>query len=263
NMPLKISPKLVSLSFGVLVLTFALGFYIFAWTEPGQAPPGGNILAPLNIGPAGQSKEGGLILNTGGASSGLIVDKGDVGIGITTPGYKLDVVGSVNATELCISGDCKSSWPSGGSCLVWKDCDGDTFTGGYKDCDEGCSTCYVGSASYTASPDGKDQNCDGTVDNLDYFSYQVVDNEANLGASGVSCNQVCSDAGGKTCVSTGLDTSGTNNQYLGTIGGYCYNDWSNCSTVMASDNSGHLCYNYPTNRFGMFTYCRCAIKAYR
>ena len=74
-MPKRISPKLISISFGVLILTVFLGFYIFAWTEPSQAPPGGNILAPLNVGPLGQVKEGGLILNTGGAPVGLIVNQ--------------------------------------------------------------------------------------------------------------------------------------------------------------------------------------------
>ena len=36
---------------------------------------------PLNVGPTGQSKEGGLILNTGGAEYGLIVDQGNVEFG--------------------------------------------------------------------------------------------------------------------------------------------------------------------------------------
>ncbi|MAF43883.1 MAG: hypothetical protein CMI54_06955 [Parcubacteria group bacterium] len=93
-MPKRISPKLISISFGVLILTVFLGFYIFAWTEPSQAPPGNNILAPLNVGPEGQAKEGGLILNTGGAATGLIIDQGNVGIGIMNPTAKLHIASS-------------------------------------------------------------------------------------------------------------------------------------------------------------------------
>ena len=106
----EISPKLVALSFGILVLVFAVGFYILAWTEPTQAPPGGNVATPLNISDIGQTKAGwlatlksffvgseptdaekattgvlrttgGAILNTGGANIGLIVQQGKVGIG--------------------------------------------------------------------------------------------------------------------------------------------------------------------------------------
>jgi hypothetical protein len=43
-----------------------------------------------------------------------ISNSGNVGIGTTSPGYKLDVNGVANATQLCIAGDCKSSWPSSG-----------------------------------------------------------------------------------------------------------------------------------------------------
>lgn len=48
----------------------------------------------------------------------LVIDSsGNVGIGTVSPTYKLDVAGSANAQQLCIAGDCKSSWPSfvGGS----------------------------------------------------------------------------------------------------------------------------------------------------
>ncbi|MDP3990769.1 MAG: hypothetical protein Q8P63_00465, partial [Candidatus Nealsonbacteria bacterium] len=108
----QVSSKLVALTFGVLVISLAIVFYAVAWTEPSQSPPGGNVFAPLNIGPTGQSKEGGLILNTGGAAVGLIVGNGSVGIGITEPGYKLDIQGGqVNASGgLCVAGDCKPSW---------------------------------------------------------------------------------------------------------------------------------------------------------
>jgi len=54
-------------------MVLAISYFVLAWTEPSQAPPGGNVLAPLNVGSAGQSKAGGLILNTGGAATGLIV----------------------------------------------------------------------------------------------------------------------------------------------------------------------------------------------
>lgn len=76
-----VSPKIVSITFGILIIIFLTVFYVVAWQEPTQAPPGGNVSAPLNVGPTGQSKTGGLILNTGGAPTGLIVATGTVQIG--------------------------------------------------------------------------------------------------------------------------------------------------------------------------------------
>jgi len=40
---------------------------------------------------------------------------GDVGIGTSSPAYKLDVDGDINGDELCIAGDCRTTWPTGGS----------------------------------------------------------------------------------------------------------------------------------------------------
>lgn len=79
----------------IVALLFILAFAVFAWQEPSQAPPGGNAPAPLNVGPTGQSKEGGLILNTGNATTGLIVDKGRVGIGTTIPAKLLHIFGGL------------------------------------------------------------------------------------------------------------------------------------------------------------------------
>ena len=102
----QVSSKIVSLVFSVLVICFAIAFYVVAWNEPAAPPPGGNIPAPLNTGPTGQSKEGGLILNTGGAATGLIIDQGAVGIGTTSPSVgeevlKLDVEGAIGAMKYC------------------------------------------------------------------------------------------------------------------------------------------------------------------
>jgi hypothetical protein len=59
---------------------------------------------------------GKIIFNTnGGGASTIAINGGNVGMGKTNPGYKLDVNGSVNATKICINGSCQSSWPSGGS----------------------------------------------------------------------------------------------------------------------------------------------------
>jgi len=86
----KITPIFIS----VFVFCFAIAFYALGWTEPTVAPPGGTVDVPLNVGNIGQSKAGGLILNTGGAANGLIVQNGKVGIGTTTPAYVLDVRGT-------------------------------------------------------------------------------------------------------------------------------------------------------------------------
>ncbi len=80
------------------------------------------------------------------------------------------------------------------------------------DCDDTCATCYPGSTSYTASPDGKDQDCDGVIDqkisnstnncsaaprcsDLAYGSYIAK------GSLASACNAHCGPAGGTaTCV---------------------------------------------------------------
>lgn len=48
---------ILGLAFGILLA----GYAVFAFTPPTQAPPAGNVLAPLNVGPADQTKTGGLL----------------------------------------------------------------------------------------------------------------------------------------------------------------------------------------------------------
>ncbi len=90
--------KSFALIIAVLALSLGAVYLALGFTEPSVAPPAGNVPAPLNVGSSGQSKSGGLILNTGGAAYGLIVDKGNVGIGTPSPTVKLEVAGQVKIT---------------------------------------------------------------------------------------------------------------------------------------------------------------------
>jgi len=118
----QISYKVISLVFSVLVVCFAIAFYAVAWSEPTQSPPGGNVPTPLNTGSTGQSKAGGLILNTGGAANGLIVANGNVGIGTTNPGTRLNVNGNIKIVDgnqadgkvLTSDGDGLGTWQRAG-----------------------------------------------------------------------------------------------------------------------------------------------------
>ena len=98
----QISYKIVSLVFSILVLCFAIAFYAVGWDEPGTSPPGGNVPAPLNTGDTAQDKTG--PLRIGGvfrtdSQTVLAVLGGNVGIGTTSPGAKLEVQGgSIKAT---------------------------------------------------------------------------------------------------------------------------------------------------------------------
>ena len=108
---------------------------------------------------------------------------GDVGIGDTTPDSKLDVEGGdiristigkgiifpdgTKQTTTAIAGAEPCLGVPGavaGNCFL--DVDGDGFSPGWGDCDELCPTCFVESAYGTAVPDGYDQNCNGTVDEV-------------------------------------------------------------------------------------------------
>jgi len=103
-------PKVAMIS--VAVLIFSIGIQALgagAWTPPTAPPPGGNVAAPINAGSAGQTKIGGLILNTGSAPNGLIVQNGNVGIGTMTPTANLDVKGTINTDNLLYLTDVNTS----------------------------------------------------------------------------------------------------------------------------------------------------------
>ena len=63
------------------------------WQGPSQAPPGGNVAAPINVGNNSQIKEGNLTLNVSNSFlNGLLVPYGNVGIGTINPQGKLEII---------------------------------------------------------------------------------------------------------------------------------------------------------------------------
>ncbi len=85
--------------------------FAWAWVEPTQGPPNGNVPAPINVGPSYQTKQGSLGLNTKGEyETGLLVINnayfigGKVGIGTDEPSAKLDVNGNVRIRSLNCTG---------------------------------------------------------------------------------------------------------------------------------------------------------------
>jgi hypothetical protein len=104
--------KSISLILGVLTMSIFVGCLVFAWTEPPYGgtctnppcPPGGNVPAPLNVSLNAQSKEGALVIGTNsGLTTGLIVQYGNIGIGTTAPGAKLDVQVSAGSDAVKIN----------------------------------------------------------------------------------------------------------------------------------------------------------------
>ena len=143
----KVSSKVVALVFGIIVICFAVAVYVSAWTEPGVAPPGGNVPAPLNTSSEAQAKVGGLLLNTGGFPNGLIVDQGDVGIGTATPSAKLEVSGVAGVDGIMFPDGSLQTTAS--PVKAWVVFDGDTAPYDIIRDSSGVSTVtYQGSAIY-------------------------------------------------------------------------------------------------------------------
>ena len=61
-----------------------------------------------------------VIFATANAERVRVDGAGNVGIGTQSPGQKLDVAGNVNASGLCLAGDCKTAWSQvGGASSQW------------------------------------------------------------------------------------------------------------------------------------------------
>jgi len=121
---------LISFTFGILILSFLIGFYVYAWVEPSSGPPWENVPSPINVGDSPQLKKGKLgiaidgvddkygltvgvgvkVTHTGSDPTLYIEDEkndptpfvidasGNVGIGTKTPEAKLEVAGQVKIT---------------------------------------------------------------------------------------------------------------------------------------------------------------------
>jgi hypothetical protein len=90
----QISSKTIALTFGVLVILFSAGFYIFAWQEPASAPPAGNMANPINTSATAQTK-------TGDLTVGISQIKADGSIGTNLNSDKVD---SYHAADLMAAG---------------------------------------------------------------------------------------------------------------------------------------------------------------
>jgi len=98
---------IIGVLFGVVTL-------VSAWTAPTQAPTGGNVAAPINVGSVEQYKSGALGIGGVFKAYSDAIFSGKVGIGTASPSQKLDVAGNVKGTGLCIGSDCRTSWPGAG-----------------------------------------------------------------------------------------------------------------------------------------------------
>jgi len=105
--------RLFLILIGVVVLSLASGLglrYALAWVEPGAAPPDGNVPKPINVGADSQTKTGDLII--GGDFS---VGRGQI-VGVPAGGNM--GVGTLNAEQLCIQGNCRLNWPEAVNAFV-------------------------------------------------------------------------------------------------------------------------------------------------
>ncbi len=108
----------IKILIAAFIITLGVNF-IHAWTNPDRNPPDSNVAAPLNVGNAGQTKKGGVIINALDTDTnlpftyGLTVLNGKISFGGTLPQastLKLGAYGKIGANSYCDL--------SAGNCLV-------------------------------------------------------------------------------------------------------------------------------------------------
>lgn len=154
--------KQLSYWLSVIVIGIALGLglqFVRAWTEPTEAPPNGNVGAPINTGSNTQTKAG--ALSVGGLSSPSLSDSNDGNYYIDPNGYShvhsLDtdgagyisapwVYGMISTPYICLNGDCRNKWP-GPSYSCYQDATNQWYSG------SGCAYGYYAQSVYALYSD--------------------------------------------------------------------------------------------------------------
>jgi hypothetical protein len=88
----------------IFTLALSVNFIFAAWIGPTAPPPDNNTPLPLNVGPTDQIKNGGLGLNKLSVF-GPGYFQNNLGVGITNPEQKLEVVGGVKVGEATVCTD--------------------------------------------------------------------------------------------------------------------------------------------------------------
>jgi hypothetical protein len=173
-------------------LTTATGIRIVVPMQTGSArliPPGQYYVAVT------WNSTTGVIAGANVTNSGFIPRSGTISGGGSVLPSSLNLA-NITPTNyiyaVTLTGDTKKE--NGAICSAASDClsgycyidnDGDGYAGSSgtaycraiaskgTDCNDSCATCYPGSTAYTTSPDGLDQDCDGTVDNIVLTKYYL------------------------------------------------------------------------------------------
>lgn len=196
----KINNSLNAVKVIVLALVLTVGFqYVMAqtapsWQAPTSAPPQGNTYAPLNVGPSGQVKDGGLTLGftLGASSPALIIKNGTLCLqpAVGAPG------------PFPPEGDCRSSWPvtSGGS--------GSGINCSSSGCTAGFLPLFDGASTITSSV-VKQVSVGGSVGNAIGIGLGASSPTERLDVNGRVRIRNTDAAAGKVLTATGSDGTAT------------------------------------------------------
>ncbi|MCX6752658.1 MAG: hypothetical protein NTZ87_04155 [Candidatus Nomurabacteria bacterium] len=224
----------------IIILGLIIGFganYIFATWTPAPANQSTNADTPLNVGSTGQTKAGGLVLNTNGAVAGLVVQAGKIMVNSTAGAYGQLQLIRPNSGEVTML--------MGANVTGWGESTNGVVTGSNP------ATLWIfGPGSYTGDP--TNFNIGSLNNGIPSFTVkssgnvgvgttgptQKLDVAGQIHASG----DICTDVNGGKCLSTAGGSSSTAGRIIGgafmslyqngTFGGTAYqfsNVWGNMS----------------------------------